>query len=86
MMLVSDAARGPLLAIVPVLYWAGQLSFGALLAVTFAVGCFTAPYYSSSRLIIPDVAGEDERASPSSTAFSAASPCSRRFSARLQRA
>ena len=62
MMLVSDAARGPLLAIVPVLYWAGQLSFGALLAVTFAVGCFTAPYYSSSRLIIPDVAGEDERA------------------------
>jgi MFS family permease len=62
MMLVSDAARGPLLAIVPVLYWTGHLSFAALLGVTFAVGCFAAPYFPSSRLIIPDVVGEDERA------------------------
>jgi MFS family permease len=61
MMLVSDAARGPLLAILPLLYWTDNLSFGALLAVTFAVGCFAAPYYSSARLIIPDVVGEDER-------------------------
>ena len=33
-----------------------------MLAATFAVGCFAAPYYSSSRLIVPEVAGEDERA------------------------
>jgi predicted MFS family arabinose efflux permease len=59
-MLVSDAARGPLLAIVPILHWAGHLSFPALLAVTFAIGCFAAPYFSSSRLIIPDVVGDDE--------------------------
>jgi MFS family permease len=60
-MLVCDAARGPLLAILPLLYWTDHLSFGALLGVTFAVGCFNAPYLASSRLIIPDVVGDDER-------------------------
>ena len=32
-----------------------------LLAVSFAIGSFAAPYFSSARLIIPDVVGEDER-------------------------
>jgi MFS family permease len=59
-MLLSDAARAPLLAVVPVLHWTGHLSFGALLATTFAVGCFSAPYFSSSRLVIPEIVGEDE--------------------------
>jgi predicted MFS family arabinose efflux permease len=59
-MLVSDAARAPLLAVVPILHWTGHLTFPALLAVTFAVGCFAAPYFASSRLIIPEVVGEDE--------------------------
>jgi MFS family permease len=61
-MLLSDAARVPLLAVVPVLWWTGQLSFPALLGTTFAIGCFAAPYYASSRLVVPEVAGEDERA------------------------
>jgi MFS family permease len=61
-MLVCDAARGPLLLVLPILKWTDNLSFGALLATTFAIGCFAAPYFSSSRLIIPEVAGEDERA------------------------
>ena len=61
-MLVCDAARGPLLLVLPILKWTDDLSFGALLATTFAIGCFAAPYFSSSRLIIPEVAGEDERA------------------------
>jgi MFS family permease len=60
-MLVSDAARGPLLLLVPVLHWTGHLSFPALLATAFAIGCFAAPYFSSARLIIPDIVGEDER-------------------------
>jgi MFS family permease len=59
-MLLSDAARGPLLAIVPILHWTGHLSFPALLVVTFAIGCFAAPYFSSSRLVIPEIVGEDE--------------------------
>ena len=60
-MLVSDAARGPLMLVIPILHWTGHLSFGALLATTFAVGVFATPYFSSSRLVVPEVAGEDER-------------------------
>jgi hypothetical protein len=61
-MLVSDAARGPLMLVIPILYHYGHLSFVALLAATFAIGIFAAPYFGSSRLIVPEVAGEDERA------------------------
>ena len=61
-MLLSDAARGPLLTVLPVLFWTHHLSFPAILAATFAVGCFSAPYFASSRIVIPEVAGEDERA------------------------
>ena len=61
-MVISDAARGPLLMVLPILKWTGNLSFGWVLATTFAIGCFAAPYFASSRLIIPEVAGEDERA------------------------
>jgi MFS family permease len=60
-MLIADACRGPLLMVLPILKWTGNLSFGWILAVTFAVGCFAAPYFSSSRLIIPEVVGDDER-------------------------
>ena len=60
-MLVSDAARGPIMVILPILVWTGHLSFPAILAVAFAVGCFSAPYFSSSRLVIPEVVGDDER-------------------------
>jgi MFS family permease len=61
-MLLSDAARGPLLLILPILDWTGHLSFGALLGTACAIGCFAAPYFGSSRLIVPEVAGDDERA------------------------
>jgi MFS family permease len=61
-MLISDAARGPLMLIIPILHSTGHLSFAALLATTFAIGVFAAPYMASSRLIIPEVAGEDEQA------------------------
>ena len=61
-MLISDAARGPLMLVIPILHHYGKLSFPALLAATFAVGTFAAPYFASSRLIVPEVAGEDEQA------------------------
>jgi MFS family permease len=60
-MLLADAARGPLMTLVPVLWWTHHLSFPALLAATFAIGSFTAIYLPSSRLILPEVLGEDER-------------------------
>jgi MFS family permease len=66
---ISDAARAPLMALIPILHWTGQLSFGALLAVTFLVGCFLAPYYASSRLILPEIVGEDEQLVAQGSAF-----------------
>jgi MFS family permease len=61
-MLISDAARGPLMLVIPILHHYGKLSFPALLGTTFAIGIFAAPYFGSSRLIVPEVAGEDEQA------------------------
>jgi MFS family permease len=61
-MLVSDAARGPLLLVLPILHHTGQLTFPALLGTSFAIGVFAAPYFASSRIVVPEVAGEDERA------------------------
>ncbi|HEY7397768.1 MAG TPA: MFS transporter [Gaiellaceae bacterium] len=60
-MLISDAARGPLLLVIPVLHSTGHLSFPALLAVTFAIGVFTAPYFASARVVVPEIVGDDER-------------------------
>jgi MFS family permease len=62
MMLLADAVRGPLLLVIPILHESGHLSFAALLGVTFAIGAFSAPYFASMRTVVPEVAGEDERA------------------------
>ncbi len=60
-MLVSDFARAPLLAAIPLLHATGVLSFGLLLAIVFALGCFMPPYFASQRVILPELVGEDER-------------------------
>jgi MFS family permease len=66
---ISDAARAPLMALIPLLHWTGHLSFAALLAITFATGCFLAPYYASARLILPEVLGDDEQLVAQGSAF-----------------
>ncbi len=66
---LADAARAPLMAAVPVLHWTGHLSFPLLLAFTFLIGCFAAPYYASSRLILPEVVGDDEQLVAQGSAF-----------------
>ena len=66
---VADAARVPIVAAIPVLHWTGHLSFGILLASAFLLGCFMAPYYSSSRLILPEVVGDDEQVVAQGSAF-----------------
>ncbi|HET9506726.1 MAG TPA: MFS transporter [Gaiellaceae bacterium] len=60
-MLVSDAARGPVLLAIPLLHSAGVLSFPLLLACVALLGVFIAPHFSAQRLILPDLIGEDER-------------------------
>jgi MFS family permease len=60
-MLFCDAGRGPLMLVIPLLHWAGALSFGVLVAVAFAIGALTGPYFSAQRIILPELLGEDER-------------------------
>src|SRR5689334_11990701 len=48
-LLASDFVRAPLVALVPILHWAGALSFGVLLALVFALGLFYAPYAAAQR-------------------------------------
>jgi MFS family permease len=59
-MLVSDAVRAPLIALVPILHWAGALTFPLLIAIVFVLGVFIAPYMSAQRTIIPELYGDDE--------------------------
>jgi predicted MFS family arabinose efflux permease len=66
---IADAARAPLMAAIPVLHWTGHLTFPLLLTFTFLLGCFMAPYYASSRLILPEVVGEDEQLVAQGSAF-----------------
>ncbi len=66
---VSDAARGPLMLVIPILYWTGDLTFAGILVATFLVGCFQMPYYTSSRLILPEALGDDEQLVAQGMAF-----------------
>jgi MFS family permease len=60
-MLISDFARAPILASIPLLYSAGVLSFGVLLGIVALLGCFMPPYFAAQRTILPELVGEDER-------------------------
>jgi len=66
---IADASRVPLMTAIPVLHWTGHLDFALLLAATFLLGCFTAPYFASSRLILPEVLGDDEQLVAQGSAF-----------------
>jgi predicted MFS family arabinose efflux permease len=66
---LADAARVPIMAAIPILHWTGNLTFAWVLGCTFLLGCFMAPYYSSSRLILPEVLGEDEQLVAQGSAF-----------------
>jgi MFS family permease len=60
-MVVSDLARAPVIASIPVLHALGWLTFPLLLLLVALVGVFIAPYFSSQRLILPELVGDDER-------------------------
>lgn len=60
-MLISDALRAPLIALIPVLHFAGVLSFPVLLVIVALSGVFTSPYMSAQQLALPEIVGEDEQ-------------------------
>ena len=60
-MLVADAARAPLMMLVPVLHWSGHLSLTPLVLLALMLGILGAPYFTAQKVILPELIGEDER-------------------------
>jgi MFS family permease len=60
-MICCDAARAPIMLVIPVLHWSGGLSFAVLAVVAFALGAFSAPYFAAQKVIVPELLGEDEQ-------------------------
>jgi MFS family permease len=59
-MLIVNAIAGPAILIIPLLHWAGLLSFGLLIVVVFAIGGLFGPYFASQRVVLTEILGEDE--------------------------
>jgi MFS family permease len=59
-MLVSDLARTPLVALIPLLDWAGVLNLPILLVIAVAVGAFFPAYSSSQLLVLAALVRDDE--------------------------
>ena len=60
-MLIADAARAPLVALVPLLHWLDVLSFPLLLVIVAAIFAFATPSFAAKSSILPDLIGEDEK-------------------------
>jgi MFS family permease len=72
-MILCDSVRAPLMLVIPLLHWTGGLSFPILLTVAFALGAFSAPYFSAQKVIVPELLGEsEERLTEANALFQAA--------------
>ena len=60
-MLIADAVRAPLVALVPVLHALDLLSFPLLLLIVAAIFAFGVPSFAAKASILPDLIGEDEK-------------------------
>jgi predicted MFS family arabinose efflux permease len=60
-MILCDSTRAPLMLVIPVLHWTGGLSFPLLIAVAFALGALSAPYFAAQKVIVPELLGEGEQ-------------------------
>jgi predicted MFS family arabinose efflux permease len=59
-MVVVNAIAGPAILLVPVLHWAGLLSFGLLVVIVFAIGGLFGPFFASQRVVVAEILGDDE--------------------------
>ena len=59
-MVIVNAIAGPAILIVPLLHWAGVLSFGLLIVIVFAIGGLFGPYFASQRVVLAEILGDDE--------------------------
>lgn len=58
-MVLADLVRAPLVALIPLLYWAGALRFDVLAALVLAVSLFWMPHRAGQQTVLPALAGED---------------------------
>ena len=59
-MRLCDAVRAPLMLLVPVLHWTGDLTLPVLLVLTFVLGAASTPYAAAQRVVVADMLDEDE--------------------------
>ena len=59
-LLAADALRGPLLLLIPLLHWAGALTYPTLLLVGTVVGACVPAFTSAQRMVVATVSGDDE--------------------------
>jgi len=72
-MIGCDAARAPIMLVIPILHWTWGLTFAVLAVVAFALGAFSAPYFAAQKVIVPELLGEDEeRVTDANALFQAA--------------
>jgi predicted MFS family arabinose efflux permease len=59
-MRLCDAVRAPLMLLVPVLHWTGDLALPTLVVITFLLGAASAPYSAAQHVVVAEVLDEDE--------------------------
>ncbi|HEU5214823.1 MAG TPA: MFS transporter [Gaiellaceae bacterium] len=61
-MRLCDATRAPLMLLVPLLHWTGELTLPILVVLAFALGVSSTPYGAAQHLIVAEILDEDEAA------------------------
>jgi MFS family permease len=61
-LVACNLAWAPLIALIPVLHYAGALTFGVLLVLAALTGALWPAYLASEHALLPTVVGEDKRA------------------------
>ena len=59
-MRLCDAVRAPLMLLVPLLHWRGDLTLPILLVLAFALGAASTPYMAAQRVVVAEILDEDE--------------------------
>jgi MFS family permease len=59
-MRLCDAVRAPLMLLVPLLHWRGDLTLPTLLVLAFALGAASTPYSAAQHVVVAEVLDDDE--------------------------
>jgi MFS family permease len=59
-MRLCDAVRAPLMLLVPLLHWRGDLTLPTLLVLAFALGAASTPYSAAQHVVVAEILDDDE--------------------------